>query len=1491
MKRTTFRKLTGILLCAIMLFTLNAQALLPALPAAAAEPAKMTVPGRPVLTSDKVFYMSFTGADANDGLTKTTPKKTWGSASGSALASLLGEGGTVVAVGKAYVGANYTLPAYNGNTVLFTAKDTDGTSYLGDAASQLGNILGHTGKTAANVYTFTMTGNVIFQDIGLLNRNGAAAGDTFTFKVAEGAKVVVGTGVVFQNVSGGYAVPKLIVDEGGVAFLDTLGFSRYLGEGTVIVNNALAAQINAEEVFAEFEGVVADEDGNVLLGTAPAEEEPATSGSCGENVNWEFDGDTGTLRITGSGAMADYAADSAPWRSFLTEICAVEIENSVTRIGNHAFSGCSALPFAAVPNGVTSIGVNAFRGCASLATVTIPDSVTSIGSYAFYGCSSLTTVYYTGTEAEWQAVSIGSGNQPLTSAEIRCGFVQRAYLDSASLSLADAVGVNFYTVLSDALVEDAGAYALFSGPNGVKKIFVSEAPLKNGRRIFSYPVFAKQTREDITIRFFSGAGEEIDLFLNDAGHTPIASNAYSYSVGDYLTAIDASGEGTQMKNLAAALADYGAAADRLFGYSQTPPAIGEDLSSITADTLSAYRFKESGVMPEGFALTGATLLLQNETTLRIYFTCEGTPAFTVTVDGAPAEVKSRGGEYYVEIPHIAAKELGVPHTVRFGDYRAVCSALTYAYSVLKAYPETDDSEAAQNLRALARTLSRYGDTAERYFSVARGDEATVVFVTQEGAGEKDGSSPANAAALADGLGKTKRTGGTVVVCGPLTFEKDYTFPSAEAPVTLTSVWEAVDYRTAAGASLTFRANALFEGDYTLDGLKIVSGKNNLIFCFQYHNVTVGADVDCVRESDSITTDIALICGSFAGNSSAYAYVYQTSCREDAAVTVRGGTWQYIRGGNFRPKPASVFGTVEEGVTFEVFVEGGRFTAASGANLNSASGMNGVAGRIYMEISGGTFDGPVYLFSRTGANDNGYAVPVTGSVTLKITGGTFNSTTLAVCQPTSGQKIDLTDAQETVLCVAGGSFPSGTAAVGESGSRLILGSSVTVTKGSGFTNDLTQKSDAACAAVQAPDLTENGIFYTGTPEGVKTATEPLTAAEQNALGANAKSNLQKINALLAGGDLASKQSVSDMTLSDPLYSLDRVNSVRFISLLTGEYSQNRTLTNYDIARIGGGYMIDCGDSVLLAFGDTKTEDGLGAPWRANALAFTTDCDYTDGIALDGFYMGDTYQEEPFAGEFLLSGHDDKNKTEESKIPTGGIKIGNTLYYCYMSVASWRETDREGCWPCNYGGIAKSTDFGRSWETPSDLRWPAGTDVDDPVEEIPEWGFAQLYPVLDGDWVYFFGVPGGRGGYCRLMRVKQSQIENFSAYEYMTGRDGDGNAVFERGYEAMMTNCAAVDKCVGGVGVMYNDYLGEWVMFYCTKNADGITNSIVMRTAKTLDGEWSDAVLVMRQSVFGSVYEPRVCSAYTREGGRYMMVITSRSDIYQSLVWEVEVSKKN
>ena len=68
----------------------------------------------------------------------------------------------------------------------------------------------------------------------------------------------------------------------------------------------------------------------------------------------------------------------------------VTIGNSVTSIGEYAFSGCSGLTGVTIPNSVMRIGGAAFQGCSGLTKVTIPNSVTSIGGLAFSGCSGLT---------------------------------------------------------------------------------------------------------------------------------------------------------------------------------------------------------------------------------------------------------------------------------------------------------------------------------------------------------------------------------------------------------------------------------------------------------------------------------------------------------------------------------------------------------------------------------------------------------------------------------------------------------------------------------------------------------------------------------------------------------------------------------------------------------------------------------------------------------------------------------------------------------------------------------------------------------------------------------------------------------------------------------------------------------------------------------------------------------------------------------------------
>ncbi len=124
-----------------------------------------------------------------------------------------------------------------------------------------------------------------------------------------------------------------------------------------------------------------------------------------------------------------------------TSLTSVTIPSSVTSIGYHAFHSCTNLTSVTIPNSVTSIGYSAFEDCTSLTSVTIPASVTSIdgstfssctsltsvtipvsvirfGNFAFSSCTKLTDVYYNGTETQWNAITINTGNEPLLNARI-----------------------------------------------------------------------------------------------------------------------------------------------------------------------------------------------------------------------------------------------------------------------------------------------------------------------------------------------------------------------------------------------------------------------------------------------------------------------------------------------------------------------------------------------------------------------------------------------------------------------------------------------------------------------------------------------------------------------------------------------------------------------------------------------------------------------------------------------------------------------------------------------------------------------------------------------------------------------------------------------------------------------------------------------------------------------------------------------------------------
>lgn len=116
----------------------------------------------------------------------------------------------------------------------------------------------------------------------------------------------------------------------------------------------------------------------------------SNSGSCGENVTYNFDFETGTLTLSGTGKMDNWSSHTnTPWYDYTSSIINVVIEDGVESIGDYAFYDCDSLMSVTIPDGVESIGNYAFYSCARLQNITIPDSVNSIGIHAFVDCTCL----------------------------------------------------------------------------------------------------------------------------------------------------------------------------------------------------------------------------------------------------------------------------------------------------------------------------------------------------------------------------------------------------------------------------------------------------------------------------------------------------------------------------------------------------------------------------------------------------------------------------------------------------------------------------------------------------------------------------------------------------------------------------------------------------------------------------------------------------------------------------------------------------------------------------------------------------------------------------------------------------------------------------------------------------------------------------------------------------------------------------------------------
>lgn len=264
-------------------------------------------------------------------------------------------------------------------------------------------------------------------------------------------------------------------------------------------------------------------------------------------------------------------------------------------------------------------------------------------------------------------------------------------------------------------------------------------------------------------------------------------------------------------------------------------------------------------------------------------------------------------------------------------------------------------------------------------------ENKVVFVSDSGSAANDGSAPDKAVnRLQYAFGMLHESGGTVVVCGDVTLGETK-LPPAKQPITVTGVYDGIDYAKTADAKLLIGGGLSINSDVIFTNLTIQATANSQSIYCGFNSVTFGKGLNCTFDA-SVTVPLTINAGHVpivAATDQA-----QVSCRSDCVLTIDSGIWAIVRGGNRRANRTYAVGSIEQDAKLSIIINGGEFKHV-GTSPNIGTGMNDLSGEVYMEINGGTFAGDLYLVGSVGTNTTGYTPAYSGKASLKITGGTFS----------------------------------------------------------------------------------------------------------------------------------------------------------------------------------------------------------------------------------------------------------------------------------------------------------------------------------------------------------------------------------------------------------------------------------------------------------------------------------------------------------------------
>ena len=311
----------------------------------------------------------------------------------------------------------------------------------------------------------------------------------------------------------------------------------------------------------------------------------------------------------------------------------------------------------------------------------------------------------------------------------------------------------------------------------------------------------------------------------------------------------------------------------------------------------------------------------------------------------------------------------------------------------------------------------------------------------------------------------------------------------------------------------------------------------------------------------------------------------------------------------------------------------------------------------------------------------------------------------------------------------------------------------------------------------------------------------------------------------------------------------------------------------------GIMWFNGDNGLtqLAFGDTFSARNMTGDWRSNVLLLSDDTQLYDGLSL--INTGPAYQFIPAArNQVFFIG------SEVTNIPTSAVYADATNYVSYMSVKSW---DTPGRWTTNYSAVSEYDPATDKWVLQTSTVRSAGWFRSSTRYRAGDQNFQQMAYVLEPEskvapgetrYIYAFGTPAGRAGSAFLSRVPEDAITDLSQYDYWDGttwvRDnpavaapviGDSpnsaglfgciidlanNPNFFGGWFAGLTG-AKTGGNVSEMSIQYNEYLDKYVVLY----GNGL-NNVILRTADTPEGPWSDPVTIATSLQYPGLYAPMI-----------------------------------